>query len=137
MRPNEAWTGSFPRMMLASNSNASTHKYKADRVLVQAATVSRHPGFAIDGQEGESASAVPPMAPDQPQSDSGGTSDSADGPSFRTFSHSGDRRRDYYTGSVWLFSGGDPWAILSRSWGILNGSPRQDILAHRHIPRNL
>jgi len=35
MRPKKAWTGNFLRMMLASNSNASTPKYKADRVLVQ------------------------------------------------------------------------------------------------------
>ena len=33
MRPHKAWTGSVLRMMLASNSNASTHTYKADRVL--------------------------------------------------------------------------------------------------------
>src|SRR5262245_59608254 len=89
---------------------------------VATATVPRNPGFATDASVGESARAVPPRAPDQSPSDSGGTSDSAGGPSFRTFSHSGDRRRDHDTGSVWLFYGWGLRAILSHSWRILHGT---------------
>src|SRR5262249_42405455 len=33
MRPKKAWTGSLRRMRRASNSNASIHKYKVDKVL--------------------------------------------------------------------------------------------------------
>ena len=78
--------------------------------------VTRHPGFVAGAWAGETDAVAPRTVPDRVHFCSGGTGDSAGGPSSRTRGHSAGRSSIPHTGCVSGLCDGDLSRVLGDSW---------------------